>query len=138
MDISEKVAYLKGLIDGLGFDDSSKESKVILAMVDILDDLALAVADIEDGMELMSDQIDEMEDDYTGYDFDDDCDDDGDFDGELYEVTCPSCSETTCIDEDMLDEGEIYCPNCGELLEFDLDGALDGCDCGCGHNHDHE
>jgi hypothetical protein len=39
------------------------------------------------------------------------------------------CENTVCIDEDMLDEGEIACPNCGETLEFDLEGGIEGCDC---------
>jgi ribosomal protein S27E len=134
VEITEKVAYLKGLVEGFGFDKSTKEGKVILTILDILDDLALAVSDLEDGMEQLSEQVDEMDEDFSDLadDFyDDDEDDDEDFDGELYEVTCPSCHHTVCVDEDMLDEGEIVCPNCGETLEFDLEGILDGCDCGC-------
>ena len=30
------------------------------------------------------------------------------------------CGEVFEVDEAMLDEGEINCPACGELLEFDL------------------
>lgn len=134
MEITEKVAYLKGLVEGFGYDKSTKEGKVILTMLDILDDLALAVVDIEEGMDILSGQVDDMEEDMMAYgdDFDDD-----DFDDmELYEVTCPACGEISCIDEDMLDEGEIECPSCGETLEFDLDGFLDDCDCGHHHGED--
>ena len=57
-------------------------------------------------------------------------------------VTCPSCGDTICVTEDMLDEGSVNCPNCGELLEFDFDDECDcgddDCGCGCGHDHDHE
>ena len=39
MTISEKVAYLKGLAEGLNIDiDKSKEGKLITVMIDILDD----------------------------------------------------------------------------------------------------
>lgn len=145
MEISEKVAYLKGLIEGLGIDNSTKEGKVFSTIVDILDDMALTISDMEDGIDLLADQVEmidedleELEDDLYGEDDDDDDDDDEDFDGELYEVTCPSCGDTICIDEDMLDEGEIDCPGCGETLEFDLDGVLDDCNCGCSHNHGHK
>ncbi len=142
MELTEKVAYIKGLVDGLGIDDSTKEGKVIRAIVGVLDDIALSVSDLEDSVDLLGEQIDaidedveEIYEDYFGDDDDDDLDDD-DFDGELYEVECPSCGEVICIDEDMLDEGEIECPSCGEPLEFDLDGMLDDeCDCGC-HGHD--
>ena len=53
------------------------------------------------------------------------CDDEDEFDfdddDELYEVTCPSCGDTILLDEGMIDEGSINCPNCNELLEFDYD-----------------
>lgn len=136
MEITEKVAYIKGLVDGLGLDDSTKEGKVLLAVVNALDDIAMSISDLEDSVDLIGDQLDQLDEDveelYSDlYDGEDDEDDD--FDGELYEVTCPSCGDTICVDEDMLDEGEIDCPNCGEPLEFDLEGILDECDCGgCG------
>lgn len=135
MEITEKVAYIKGLMDGLGVNDSTKEGKVLLAIVDVLDDIALSVNDLEDSMDLMGEQLDLLDEDveelceahYDSDDYDDD-----DFEGELYEVECPSCGEVICVDEDMLDEGEINCPNCKEPLEFDLDGMIgEECDCGC-------
>jgi hypothetical protein len=137
MDIAEKAAYIKGLAEGLGVDATTKEGKVILAMLELLDDMVDSIADVEDGMDLLTEQLEivgeeleELQEDVYGED-----DYDADFDGELYEVTCPSCNETLCIDESMLDEGELPCPNCGEMLEFDLDGALEDMDCGCGHEH---
>lgn len=140
MEITEKVAYIKGLVDGLGIDESTKEGKVIRAIVGVLDDIALSVSDLEDSVDLMGEQLDlldedfeELYEDYFGSDDDDGDDEDIDGDFELYEVECPSCGEVICIDEDMLDEGEIDCPNCGEPLEFDLDGMIDECDCGCHH-----
>jgi NAD-dependent SIR2 family protein deacetylase len=138
MGLSEKVAYLKGLAEGLGLDREGKEGRIITAMIDILDDMAGSIEDLGDGLEMVSCQIDDisdeldlLDDDYDD-DFDDD-DDDEDFEGELYEVTCPNCKNIVYMDEDILDEGEMPCPNCGEILEVDLDGILDDCDCG----HDH-
>ncbi|MCL2057034.1 MAG: hypothetical protein FWH02_07460 [Oscillospiraceae bacterium] len=139
MDVSEKIAYLKGLVEGFGFDGSTKEGKVILTIMDILDDLAISVSDLEDGVDILTVRVDELEQevsDITDEIWDTDDEDGDDFEGELYEVTCPSCSVVTCVDEDMLDEGEILCPGCGESLEFDLDGIVDGCDCGCGCDGD--
>jgi len=138
MEITEKVAYLKGLMDGLEIDKSTKEGKVLTAIVDILDDVASSVSDLETGMDMVTHQVDlldediqEMQEDLYGEDEDGcgcGCEDDDYFDGELYEVTCPKCGDTVCVDEDMLDEGEIGCPGCGETLEFDLDGILDELD----------
>ena len=39
-------------------------------------------------------------------------------------------TKKSCLSEDIICDGQIECPNCGKLLEFDLDD--DECDCGCG------
>lgn len=128
MTLTEKVAYIKGLLEGLKIDEDKPENKVLLAVVDLLDDMALSVADLEDGYDELSEQIDAVDEDLDllekdFYDEWDECDDE-----DFYEVKCPTCGEEICLDGDMLAEGEIECPNCGENLEFDLDA----CDCGCG------
>lgn len=136
MNIAEKVAYLRGLLKGLSFDENSKEAKVFDAIIDTLDEIALAITDLEENqgeleelVSIIDEDLGELEDDY--YDLDDEADDE-DFEEEYYEVVCPTCGDTICLDEEMLDEGEISCPNCGEHLEFDLD-EIETCDCG----HDH-
>ena len=49
MELLEKVAYLKGLAEGLGIDDSTKEGKVLKLIIDILDDVVLTLADTGEG-----------------------------------------------------------------------------------------
>lgn len=143
MELNERIAYLKGLLEGLGITSETKEGKVIEAIVDILDDMALSISDMEDGLDLIAEQVDAIDDDVedlveTVYG-DEDEDDEDDFDEELYEVTCPKCGDEICVTEAMLDEGEIDCPGCGETLEFDFSGAIDDCECGCGcHDHEHD
>ena len=137
MTVTEKVAYLKGLAEGMKMDDSTNEGKLLLAIIDTLDDIALTVSDMEDSMTELAAQVDEIDDDLGAveedlYCDDDDCDCDDD-DEALYEVECPKCGDIICLDEDRLDEGEIDCPNCGEKLEFDFE---DGCDCGCHHDEE--
>lgn len=135
MTNTEKVAYIRGLAEGLELDDSKKEVKVLNAIIDLLDDLAMSLADLEDGYSDMADQLDavdedlgSLEDDFYG----DDEDDEDDEDTCYYEVTCPNCHETTCLSEDIIEDGQMDCPNCGETLEFDIDECDDdGCDCGC-------
>ena len=152
MTITEKVAYVRGLMEGLDLDTDKKEVKVLNAVIELLDDMAATVSELEEGYQDMADQLDEVDADlgdleeefYGGCD-DDECDcccgdddDDEDLEDEMddcyYEVTCPSCQETICLSEDLIAEGKIDCPNCGETLEFDLDGIEEeeSCDCGCG------
>ena len=123
MTITEKVAYLKGLIEGLGLDKTTKEGKIIDAMADILDDLALTVADNCDQIDAIDEDLEALEEYvYEDFDFDDDNYDDifGDSDDDVgeYEFECPNCHEIVFIDESVFDEGkEIECPNCGAKLE---------------------
>ena len=46
MDISKKVAYIKGLADGLELDKESKEGKIIAAMLDVLDEMADTITEM--------------------------------------------------------------------------------------------
>lgn len=134
MTITEKSAYIRGLLEGLELDESSKEVKVIKAIVDLLDDMALTVSDLEEGYNDLEDQLDAVDEDLCSLEEDfygDEDEDDEDEDDLFYEVTCPTCNETICLSEDVLLKGEIDCPNCGESLEFDFDDLCCDDDCGC-------
>ena len=150
MTISEKSAYLKGLMDGLKLNTESDEGKMIAAIVDLLGDVTKRVTDIEETTIAISDELDEIEedldaiedyilDDEDDYDFSDDDDeldwDDedeldeeepeegfefGDEDSTIYEVEC-ACGEIIDFDEETLEKGSIVCPSCGETLEFSLE-----------------
>lgn len=109
-------------------------------MMNILEEMALTISDLEDNQEelqelatIIDEDLGALEDDF--YDFDDEDDDDFE-DDEFYEVTCPNCGDTICLDEDTLLEGEISCPNCKEQLEFDFSDLEHDHDCECGcHSH---
>ena len=129
MGVSEKVAYLKGLAEGLGLDAESKEGKLFAAIIDVLDEMAEEIldleeemADIEEGLDAVSDDLSEVEE--TLYELEDEFDDDDDEDEEdeedCFMTTCPACEEEIFFDETVLEDGEAVCPNCGEKLEFDL------------------
>ncbi len=131
MEITEKVAYLKGLTEGLALDTETKEGKIISAMIDILDDMALELQDhqdqlteLSDGLDAVSDDLEDVEDivyDVDEADYDDEDEDEEEDDSEdCYATTCPTCEETIYFDESILEDGEVICPNCGEKLEFDL------------------
>ena len=137
MEILEKVAYMKGLAEGIGLDVKSKEGKLLKVMMDILDDVALELqdirdeqADLEEGLDAVSEDLADVE--TCLYDLDEDEDEeDEDDDEEVYQTTCPNCEEEIFFDEDILADGSVLCPNCGEELEFDLTD-LSGCGGCCG------
>lgn len=140
MTASEKVAYLKGLIEGMEIGEKSEQGKLFSVIADILEDLASDVADIEENAYDLAEEIDALSDDLADvediiYDCDDDDEDEDDFrccgcsaaDDEdepepiFFELTCPACDKTITVDEDVLNLGSIQCPNCGEMMEFDFD-----------------
>ncbi len=142
--MKEKAAYLKGLIDGLGIDESTKEGKVIKAMSELLSEMADAVDGIDEDVTRAYDQIndlseeledleadlyedddaDEEEDDEDASDDaegDESEDDNADVAGEpYYEVACPACGGTVYVSEDDLDAGEAICPSCKVAFEVAL------------------
>ncbi len=144
MTISEKAAYLKGMMDGMALNTDSNEGKMIAAIVDLLGDMGKRITDIEDTTIAISDELDEIEEDldaiedfimdeedYDDEDFDDDFDDEddedyeegfefGDEDTTIYEVEC-ACGEVIDFDEETLEKGSITCPKCGETLEFSVE-----------------
>lgn len=132
MGISEKVAYLKGLMEGMNLNADSNEGKLFLAIADVLDEIALEVEDLTDevmelgdGLDVISDDLSDVEDIvYDEWDDDDD-DDEDDEEEECYATTCPECEEEIFFDDTMLEDGEIICPNCGAKLEFDLSDLAD-------------
>ena len=131
MTTNEKVAYMKGLMEGMKIDDTTENGKLFSLVVDVLDDLANDVADLQDYVAELTEQVDAVDEDLNTLEEDfyeewdeDDCDcgcDCGCGDEDYYDVTCPSCNEEFEVDEDTLLDGGVECPNCGEHLEFDFD-----------------
>ena len=120
MTISEKVAYLKGLADGLDLDkEPSKEGKIIAKIIDGLEDVGFAVEDLEVEGEALTDGVET-----ALFDEDDEDEDDtldlSDLGDDFFEIECPSCGEDIVIDESVLDIGEVTCPNCGDRFSMDL------------------
>ena len=134
MTISEKAAYIKGLAEGCELDATTKEGKVLNAIIDVLSDIGEAIAQIEENELNIGDELDEISDDLADVedivygDDDDECDcdccDDDDCDccdDEMISVKCPSCNEEIVLDESILEAGKLECPNCGEKLELEFD-----------------
>ena len=125
MTISEKVAYLKGLAEGLNIDtEQSKECKLISLMTDILQDVALELEDLQTEQAELGEEIDAVSDDLSDVEsilYEDDEDDDFDEDEEdCYASVCPSCGDEIYFDDSVLESGEVVCPGCGTKLNFDL------------------
>ena len=132
MTISEKGAYLKGLAEGLAVDtEKSKEGKLISVMIGILEEVGLSIEDLEENAEALGEEIDAISDDLSDVEdvvFGEDEEDD-----DFFEVECHTCGGDIEINEDVLEAGEVECPNCGERFAIDLSDEEEKRCCGRGH-----
>ncbi len=132
MTISEKVAYLKGLAEGLELDtQKSKEGKLISVMIGILEEVAMSIEDLEENALALGEEIDVLSDDLADVEdvvFEDEDEDDEDDEDDYFEVECPNCEEPLVIDEDVLEEGVVVCPNCDTKFALDLSDDADEAD----------
>ena len=141
MTLSEKASYIKGLCDGMELDTTTKEGKLLAALIGLVDEMAKTVEDHEEAIDEIDGAIDELieyaeelDDDLAAVeefldeecdgdcencdacddcDMDCDCDEGFEEDEEYYEVVCPSCGETVCFDT-SIDTENLVCPACRE------------------------
>ena len=145
MELNKKAAYLQGLVDGLGIDDTTKEGKIIKAMSALLGEMAEAIESVDEDLSRAYDQINDLSDELEDLEADlyeeEDDEDDSDTEDEdaedddandddiasepFYEVACPNCGETVYVSEDDLDAGEANCAHCGVTFEVALEGDED-------------
>ncbi len=138
MTINEKAAYIKGLAEGVELDATTKEGKLIAALIDLVSDMAEAIDELAEDVDTALDYCEELDEDLGAVeemllDDDCDCDCDCDFDcdcdccdddcdcdccddEDYFEVECPACGETICFDS-SIDPEELACPACGEKFE---------------------
>mgnify|MGYP000550490573 CR=1 FL=1 len=142
MELNKKAAYLQGLVDGLGIDDTTKEGKIIKAMSALLGEMAETIESVDEDLSRAYDQINDLSDELEDLeadlyeeeddeddsdaeeetDEDDDANDDDIASEPFYEVACPNCGETVYVSEDDLDAGEANCAHCGVTFEVALEG----------------
>ena len=120
MNLTERIAYIRGLAEGLKLDESKDEVKVINAMIDLLEDMAYDVQDMEDIVDEVCEQVDEIDEDLA------------EVEDELYGEYEDDCDCDCCDDDEIY--YEVTCGKCGEVLEFDFSELEDECDCGCCHD----
>jgi len=130
MTLTEKSAYLKGLLKGLNLDDSKPENKILFSVIELLNDITLEISELSKSHYELCDQTDAIDEDLAT--LEEDIYNEEDKDASIYEVKCPNCKETVCLCENELLEGKINCPNCDEELEFDFNDS----DCNCGEECD--
>lgn len=133
--LKEKISYIQGLADGMNLDDKSSEGKVLRHMLEVLEDMAEIIEDIDLGqveleeyVEAIDEDLAELEADFLeteleGCDCDCGCDDDEYYDDE-YLDDIDGVEEIHELDIDD-EEVEVECPTCGELVYVEEDELAD-------------
>ena len=146
MTITEKAAYLRGLVEGQELDPEAGEGKLWHVLSELVGDLATEVQtlraeheDLADSLEevqvgmdyleeLFQEDYDDFDDDLDHYDEDDGDDDYYPFGQGKFRIVDDEGDELT--DEEEADDDGIYyeveCPNCGEQISFDDETLEEG------------
>ncbi|MBE5794581.1 MAG: hypothetical protein E7323_07880 [Clostridiales bacterium] len=114
--ITERTAYLRGLADGLNLDKEKAENKLLLEMLNVLDEMAQHITETDADLDELSEYVEDMDADLADveevlFDEDDDCDCcDHDCDCDDCDCDCDDC------DCDCEQELSFECPNCGKTV----------------------
>lgn len=133
-DLNGKVSYLRGLAEGMGYKEDTNEGKLFTQIIDILDDMAQAIAELETSQAELEEYVETIDEDLADiedkvFGKEEDEEDNGE-DSRYIEVECPHCHETVYFDEDIFeDEDDIICPNCNETIyseeKYDTEDVTD-------------
>jgi len=136
MTITEKVAYIQGLFDGLKLDaETSNEARILSEVLDVLREIGQQLDGMDSAMDQFDEELDTLEDAVADLEeavFDDEDEQDADFDGldddeeeDFFEIPCPSCGEDLVVDDEALAAGLVECPVChGKFaLSFEDEGG---------------
>jgi ribosomal protein S27E len=116
-NLKEKVAYLQGLTQGLNVGTQSAEGKLILNIIEVLDDVAeefhsmyTMQQDLENYVETIDEDLTELEDEIY---------EESPHNGDYVEMKCPSCHEVVTFESEVIDDNEaieVTCPYCGDVV----------------------
>lgn len=119
-ELKSRVAYLKGLAEGIKLDTGTDQGRLISGIIDVLDDIASSFHDLAEAHEQLEDYLETIDQDL--YHLEDRVDDRLDSDTrtlDYLEVDCPNCGETVCFSAEVVDDDdivEVTCPNCDQVV----------------------
>ena len=128
--LSERVSYLRGLVDGIKLDENSPESRIFGEIIELLDDMASSIENIDEKQNDISEELADTQEDLYDFLYDDE-DADEDEDDFIEEFRCPNCGEILPVDEELLESDEeitLDCPGCGEKVTISTEDACDDYD----------
>ena len=136
MTITEKVAYIQGLYDGLGLDgEKSGEARILSELLDVMKEVGQQLEGMDTAMDQFDEELDALGDSVADLEdavFDDEDEQDEfleDLDGmdeDFFEIPCPTCGEDLVVDDEVLSAGVVDCPACGGKFALSFEDDKDG------------
>lgn len=136
MTITEKVAYIQGLFEGMELDKSeTKTARILSEVLDVLREVGQQLEGMDAAMDQFDEELDALGDTVADLEeavFDDEDERDGDFgdlddeDEDFFEIPCPTCGEDLVVDDEALAAGVVDCPVCGGKFALSFDDEQDG------------
>lgn len=139
MKLTEKIAYMKGLLDGMELDGTTKEGKAILQMAEVMEEMGVYIDDLQSQIDELTELCDlldhdlgevetdlygdddDFDDDDDDFEFDDDEDDDDDDQFRIGKVLPADYDDFSYDDDDEDFDNEVYvvnCPSCDESVNL--------------------
>lgn len=100
--LSNKIAYLKGLAEGLDVSEDTKEGKLFTAMIEVLEEVSNRLEEMTDEQDEVNEYLDLLDEDLSKVEteifgeYDDDDYDDFEFDEDDFEDDCDCCGGHDC------------------------------------------
>ena len=135
MKLTEKIAYMKGLLDGMELDGSTKEGKAILQMAEVMEEMGVYIDDLQSQVDELTELCDLLDHDLGDVESDLYCDDDDerefsddddeeddDEDFEIGQVLPADYDDYAYEDDDEEEFDEVQyvvnCPSCDETVSL--------------------
>lgn len=148
-DLSKKVGYLKGLMEGMDFSNDPSKEKLFNAMADLMGELGDRVEAMEELLDDLNDYVESIDDDLAAlegdhendFPFSEDDDEDeylsdlqesedqlhllngnADEDDEISTLAgalCPDCKKMFFVSVDDPEDASYQCPHCGKHIQPD-------------------
>ncbi|MGB9885868.1 MAG: CD1247 N-terminal domain-containing protein [Moorellales bacterium] len=120
-ELKEKMAYLQGMVSGLGLDTATREGQILKEMLSLLESLVGVVSELQKAQEQTEEYLESVDEDLLRLEdevYGPEAGEEGE-QQECVEVECPQCREVVCFQTELLDdegELEVACPQCGTVV----------------------
>ena len=127
MTITEKVAYIQGVFEGLGLNERpSAEAKIISELLGVVKEMGQRLEQVSASVDGFEEELDILSSDVCA--LESAVYDDGDLDGgdeDFFEIPCPTCGKDLVVDDEALEAGVVDCPACGGKFALSFEDEED-------------